>query len=68
MVICVQICRSKFTQKTSTCELCPSPLRTISISIAIGDGTKTRSRGFHAIKNVRVPLVLLQINFKIQHI
>ena len=26
MVICVQICRSEFTQKTGTCELCPSPL------------------------------------------
>ena len=34
----------RFTQKTSTCELCPSPLRTISISIAIGDGTETRTR------------------------
>ena len=34
---------SKFTLKTSTCELCPSPLRTISISIAIGDGTETQS-------------------------
>ena len=32
----------RFTQKTSTCELCLSPLRTISISIAIGDGTETR--------------------------
>ena len=35
---------SKFTLKTSTCELCLSPLRTISILIAIGDGTETRSR------------------------
>ena len=34
---------SKFTLKTHTCELCPSPLRTISFSIAIGDGTETRS-------------------------
>ena len=34
---------SRFTLKTSTWELCPSPLRTISISIAIGDGTETRS-------------------------
>ena len=33
----------RFTQKTSTCELCPSPMHTISISIAIGDGTETRS-------------------------
>ena len=29
MVICVQICRSNFAQKTSTCELCPSPLHTV---------------------------------------
>ena len=36
---------SKFTLKTSTCELFSSPLRTISISIAIGDGTETRSTG-----------------------
>ena len=35
---------SKFTLKTSTCELCPSPLRTISVSIAIDDGTETRSK------------------------
>ena len=33
----------RFTQKTGTCELCPSPLRAISISIAIGDGTETQS-------------------------
>ena len=29
--------------KRPTFELCPSPLHTISISIAIGDGTETRS-------------------------
>ena len=33
---------SRFTQKTSTCELCP-PLHTISISIAIGNRTETWS-------------------------
>ena len=43
MVICVDICCSKFTQKTSTRELCLSPLRTVSISIAISDGIETRS-------------------------
>ena len=26
----VQICHSKFTEKTSTCELCPLPLRTVT--------------------------------------
>ena len=25
-----EICHSRFTQKTSTCELCPSPLRTVT--------------------------------------
>ena len=42
-MIGVEICRSKFTEKASTRELCPSPLRTVSISIANNDGTETRS-------------------------
>ena len=47
--IIIQIYRSKFT---SSCELCPSPLRIISVSIAIGDGTETRSKYMCEIKNI----------------
>ena len=43
MVICVQIYCSKFTQKTNTGKHCPSPLCTISLSIAIGNGAETQS-------------------------
>ena len=39
---------SRFTQKTSTCELCPSPLRPSVYQyctiVAIGDWTETRSK------------------------
>ena len=36
-----QLMQGSSTQKTSTCELCPSPM---CLSLTIGDGTETRSR------------------------
>ena len=59
VVICVQICHSKFTQKTKTCELCPSSLRTISLSIAMCDRTETRSNEGAVLVEVMTPYSML---------